>query len=87
MSLSERFRNAFKWSFFKTVIGQFLSPALRLIVIPIIGTYNYGVFGIVFIYFGLLEVLMGAGIRDFVLSKSIKDNIQLKMLNSISFIS
>jgi O-antigen/teichoic acid export membrane protein len=86
MSLSERFRNAFKWSFFKTVIGQFLSPALRLIVIPIIGTYNYGVFGIVFIYFGLLEVLMGAGIRDFVLSKSIKDNIQLKMLNSISFI-
>jgi len=86
MSLLGKFKNALKWSFFKTVIIQFLSPALRLIVIPIIGTYNYGIFGIVFIYFGLLEVLMGAGIRDFVLSKSIRDNTQLRMLQSISFI-
>jgi O-antigen/teichoic acid export membrane protein len=86
MSLSERFKNAFKWSFFKTIIIQFLSPSLRLVIVPLIGTYNYGVFGIVFIYFGLLEVLMGAGIRDFILSKSIKDNVQLGMLNSISFI-
>tara|TARA_X000000368_G_C23057004_1_gene724423 strand:- start:111 stop:1541 length:1431 start_codon:yes stop_codon:yes gene_type:complete len=86
MSLSERFKNAFKWSFFKTIIIQFLSPALRLVAVPLIGTYNYGVFGIVFIYFGLLEVLMGAGIRDFILSKSIKDRVQLGMLNSIAFI-
>tara|TARA_Y100000389_G_C17433120_1_gene503919 strand:+ start:215 stop:1642 length:1428 start_codon:yes stop_codon:yes gene_type:complete len=86
MILLEKFKNALKWSFFKTVIIQFLSPALRLIVIPIIGTYNYGIFGIVFIYFGLFEVLMGAGIRDFILSKSIRDSSQLKMLQSISFI-
>tara|TARA_Y100001970_G_scaffold188729_1_gene229531 strand:- start:17008 stop:18441 length:1434 start_codon:yes stop_codon:yes gene_type:complete len=86
MSLLNKVRHAFKWSFYKTIFSQFLSPLLRIIAIPIIGTYDYGIFGIIYIYFGLLDALLGAGIRDFILSKSISKKSDLKMLNSIALI-
>ena len=86
MSLSQKVKNAFKWSFLKTVVGQFFNPLLRLVAIPFIGDFNYGIFAIAFLYFGLLETLLGIGIRDFIISQSINDKKKLKMLNSISLI-
>jgi len=79
-------KNAFRWSFLKTIISQFLSPVLRIIAIPIIGTVNYGIFGIIYIYFGFLDSMLGAGIRDYILSKSIVNRNELSMLNFISII-
>jgi len=84
MSLVSKFKKAYKWSFLKTLFGEFIVQSLRLIIIPIVGVINYGIFATVYIYFGFLDVVMGSGIRDFILSNSITDKDDLKMLNFIA---
>ena len=79
-------KNAFKWSFLRTLVEQFLTPFLRLIVVPIVGPVNYGITAIAFLYFRFIELLFPFGIRDFILSKNIDGKHDLRMLHTLAFI-